>query len=105
MRRVVKGYKLYLPHARAIVAREAAANFVGCWGNISEALAIKFLSLGSHASYRQYLSILLDALLELAKQNTESLGGCVSRGNARTQQRLELSRAYLQHSRASRRNL
>lgn len=41
----------YFSDTRAIVAREAAGDLVGCWGDIPEPLAIELLGLGPHASY------------------------------------------------------
>lgn len=96
---------LYFSDARAIVAREAASDLVGGRGDISETLAIELLGLGPHASYGQKLSVLLDALLKLAKQNSQSFREWVSPAIAGKQETWKTCLSYLQHSQASRRNL
>jgi hypothetical protein len=68
-----------LPDAGSIVAAEAALDLVYCWGDFCEFLAVNLLGLGAHAGDGQDLSVLDDALLEFAKQDTQSWRQPVSR--------------------------
>ena len=62
----------YLPHTCAIVAREAAVDFIGRGCDVAETLTVGFLCFSAQTSDGQDLPILLDSLLELAEQNAEA---------------------------------
>lgn len=62
----------YLAHAGSVVLGEAILDFVDCWGDLCELLAVYLLGLGAHAGDGQNLSVLDDALLQLAEQNPKA---------------------------------
>lgn len=70
---------MYLANAGAIIFREAVLDLVNGWGDFGELLAVCFFCLGAHAGNGHNLSILDDALLELAEQDPKawivSVGG------------------------------
>lgn len=67
----------YLARAGAIVLPEAALYLVDGRSYVGEALSVDLLCLGAQSGDGQDLAVLDDALLELAKQDSES---CVHSG-------------------------
>ena len=62
----------YLPNTSAIVARETARDLLCGRCNVPEACAVSLLSFGAKAGDGKNLSVFLDALLQLAKQDAKS---------------------------------
>ena len=62
----------YFPHACSVISREAALDPVDGWSYVPESLAVRLLRFGAHPGNGQDLSVLDDALLELAKQDTKA---------------------------------
>jgi hypothetical protein len=68
-----------LSHTCAIVSGETALYTIGRRYDISNPLPIDLFGIGPHARNGQYLLVLLNALLELAKQNAETCGQSMAR--------------------------
>ena len=98
----------YLANCSAVIARKASCDFVGGGSNLIKSLTIGLLSFSSHASYREDLTVLVNTLLELAKQNSQS---CEIIGlELGLEMKLLVAahacehRTYLRHSRSTRKN-
>jgi hypothetical protein len=62
----------YLAHTRTVISREASRYLVGCWSNIAQTHAIKILRLCSHPRDGEDLLVLVDTLLELSEEHSET---------------------------------
>lgn len=67
-----KEYGAHLASACAVIARESSGDAVCGWQYLAEFLAVQIFGIGSHAGYRDNLLVLLDSLLQLAKEDTET---------------------------------
>jgi hypothetical protein len=67
-----KEYRAHLASACAIIARETSGNAVCGWQNFVQFLTVYVFGVSSHAGYREDLLILLNSLLQLAKQDTKT---------------------------------
>lgn len=68
----ISGRVAYFPNAGTIVFGEATLDFVDGWGNLGKALAVDLFGLGAHARDSEDLSVLYDALLQLAEQDPKA---------------------------------
>lgn len=66
------GLAPYFSKAGTIVFAKPAIYLVDGWGDFGELLTVCLFGLGAHAGYGQDLSILYDALLQLAKQDPKA---------------------------------
>lgn len=88
----------YFANTGSIILSKATLDLVDCWTDFSELGAINLFGLGAHPGDGQDLSVLDAALLQLAKQDSETYGLSVFEILMRG---LRLG-PYLQHSRWSR---
>lgn len=67
----VRIWDSYLADSSSIISRKASCDSVGGGRNVRQALPVNVLGFGSESRKSQDLSILHDALLELAKQDAK----------------------------------
>lgn len=65
-----------LARTGAIVALKATGDAVGGRQYLAEAIAVYLFRVGAQTGYREDLLVLLDTLLELAKEDTETCLVC-----------------------------
>ncbi len=70
----------YLARASTIVLPEPALYLVNGRYYVGQALSVDFFGFGAQSSNSQNLAVFDDALLELAKQNSESCGSSIISG-------------------------
>jgi hypothetical protein len=62
----------HLSHTCALVSVEAAIYALSRGSNIGQGVSVDLFGIGAHAGYGEDLLILLDSLLELAKEDAEA---------------------------------
>lgn len=62
----------YLAHARPIVLRKAICDAIAGRTNVVDMLSVQILCIGAHSGDGEELLVFVDALLQLAKEHSQS---------------------------------